>query len=219
MVSPEPGAGYRTGARAEEAGYDLYKEKTMSEVAAAAATNTTPINLAGLNALLDRLDSPVGRDLKLSLSRVLEDSVLGPDERLLALLATATSAGHHDLAAYARAELLARGVQEGEVREAAESAAIMAMLNMYYRFRHMVGKEEDYRAARLRMNSMARPALGKERFEMLALAVSILNGCESCIRSHEKVLRDAGVEAEKVHELARIAASVKGLAVLDGIRQ
>jgi alkyl hydroperoxide reductase subunit D len=180
--------------------------------------NGNPINLEALSVIFDRLDSPVARDLKLSLRRVLEDSSLGGDERLFTLLATATSAGHGDLANFARTELFARGKSEDEVREATESVALMAMLNMYYRFRHMLGKEDDYKAARLRMNSMSKPVLGKERFEMLALAVSILNGCESCIRSHEKVLRDAGLEAEKIDELARIAASVKGLSVLNSIQ-
>jgi alkyl hydroperoxide reductase subunit D len=88
------------------------------------------------------------------------------------------------------------------------------MLNVYYRFRYMVGNEEDYRAAGLRMTALARPVLGKERFEMLAFAVSVLNGCQSCIRSHEKVLRDAGVSTDKVHDLARLAAVVKGLHTL-----
>jgi alkyl hydroperoxide reductase subunit D len=49
---------------------------------------------------------------------------------------------------------------------------------------------------------------------MLAFAVSVLNGCESCIRSHEKVLREAGVSVDQVHDLARLAAVVKGLHAL-----
>jgi lipoyl-dependent peroxiredoxin subunit D len=101
-----------------------------------------------------------------------------------------------------------------QIREAAESSAIMAMLNTYYRFKHMVAKEEDYRVAGLRMTSLARPVLGKEKFEMLAFAISVLNGCESCIRSHEEVLRKAGISIDKVHDLARLAAVVKALKTL-----
>jgi len=73
---------------------------------------------------------------------------------------------------------------------------------------------EDYRIAGLRMTSLARPSLGKERFEMLAFAVSVLNGCESCIRSHEEVLRNAGLSADKIHDLARLASVVKALRTL-----
>ena len=43
------------------------------------------------------------------------------------------------------------------------------------------------------MTALARPLIGKERFEMLSFAVSVLNGCEACTRAHEKALKDAGV--------------------------
>jgi AhpD family alkylhydroperoxidase len=49
---------------------------------------------------------------------------------------------------------------------------------------------------------------------MLAFVISVLNGCETCARSHEKALKDGGASAEKIHELARLAAVVKGLKVL-----
>jgi AhpD family alkylhydroperoxidase len=49
---------------------------------------------------------------------------------------------------------------------------------------------------------------------MLAFVVSVLNGCETCTRSHEKALKDGGATAEKIHELARLAAVVNGLKAL-----
>ena len=49
---------------------------------------------------------------------------------------------------------------------------------------------------------------------MLSFTVSVLNGCEACIKAHEKTLKDAGVVVEKIHDLARIAAVVKGLKAL-----
>jgi lipoyl-dependent peroxiredoxin subunit D len=94
------------------------------------------------------------------------------------------------------------------------------MLNYYYRFRHMLShgapeKEDEYKTASLRMTSMARPALRKDLYEMLAFAVSVINGCENCVKAHEKVLREAGVSAEKIHDLARLASVVNGLKVLE----
>lgn len=157
----------------------------------------------------------IARDLRLNLKRLLEEGALAREEAMLALLALATSAADERLDAYARDQLPQLGFDAEQVREASESAAIMAMLNVYYRFRHMIDNDEEYRAAGLRMTALARPALGKERFEMLAFAVSVLNGCESCIRSHERALRDAGIGVEKIHDLARLAAVVKGLHALD----
>ena len=108
---------------------------------------------------------------------------------------------------------------EVERKEAEESAAIVGMLNTYYKFRSFMShagetKLEDYRTAGLRMTALARPALGKVNFEMLAFTVSVVNGCETCVISHEAVLREAGLGAEKIHDLARMASVVKALKTL-----
>lgn len=159
--------------------------------------------------------SSITRDLKLNLERILGEGALSPEEAHLALLATATAVGHDGLARRARTELAAGALSPEQIQEAAESAALVGMLNIYYRFRHMLESDEDYGPARLRMQSLASPVLGKERFEMLAFAVSIINGCEKCIQAHESVLRKAGVEVNKLHDLARLAAVVKGLHTLN----
>ena len=65
------------------------------------------------------------------------------------------------------------------------AAALMAMNNVYYRFRHLVGKPEYAQLpARLRMQRIAKPATNKLDFELFCLAVSAINNCETCIRSH-----------------------------------
>jgi lipoyl-dependent peroxiredoxin subunit D len=156
----------------------------------------------------------IARDLRLNLKRILEDSELETMDRYFALLATAVAVNDGELAGFARTELTSRGAAPEQIQEAAESAAIMAMLNTYYRFRHMVRNDEDYRAAGLRMTGLARPVLGKPRFEALAFAVSVINGCESCIRSHEKALRESGFTPNQIHDLARTAAAVRGIQTL-----
>ena len=167
-----------------------------------------------IEALFCGKSSAVARDLKLNLKRLLEDSTLAPEEALLSLLALATSVEFAALSGEARRQLQAAGIAADQIQEAAECAAIMGMLNVYYRFRHMLGKDDDYSTTGLRMTALAKPAMGKERFEMLAFALSVLNGCENCIRSHEKVLRDAQLSADKIHDLARLASVVRGFKVL-----
>ncbi len=156
-------------------------------------------------------EGAIAKDLRLNLRRIMEEGALSPEEANLALMAVASSVEYDALRSFAGTRLEDAGMNAEQVREASESSAIMAMLNTYYRFKHMVGKDEDYRTAGLRMTSLARPVIGKEKFEMLAFAVSVLNGCESCIRSHEDVLRKAGVSVDKIHDLARLAAVVKAL--------
>ena len=176
-----------------------------------------------IDSLFEEQTTTIGRDLKLNLTKILdrtqpgqsaEPDWLSPQDVFFALLAAATSVEHSRLAAYAASQLEILGASSDEIREARESAAIVGMLNTYYRFRHFVGNPDEYRVAGLRMTALARPVLGKHRFEMLAFVVSVLNGCEACTRSHEKALKDDGATSEKVHELARLAAVVKGLKAL-----
>lgn len=162
-------------------------------------------------------ETAIARDLKLNLKRLLTEGALDASEALSTLLATATSSGHTALAQAAE-ELLGQGglAPPEAILEAKQSAAIMGMLNIYYRSRHFIGKEEEYRQAGLRMTALAKPVLGKSAFELLAFAVSCINGCQVCVSSHEKTLKDHGVSVEKIHDAMRLAAVVNGLASLKG---
>jgi alkyl hydroperoxide reductase subunit D len=163
----------------------------------------------------------VARDLKLNLKKLLDDGALSPAEAGVTLLAVATALGHRPLAEVAEARLTELGTPPEHIQEARESAAIMGMLNRYYRFRHYIestqGKEAvqaSFRAAGLRMNSLSKPALGTALFELAALAVSVVNGCEVCVTAHEQTLRKHGVDGEKIHDAARLAAAASGAATL-----
>jgi alkyl hydroperoxide reductase subunit D len=111
--------------------------------------------------------------------------------------------------AAARAE-----VDAAVIDDALAATAIMAMNNVYYRFRHLVGKESYLqRPARLRMNRLVKPATSKVDFELFCLAVSAINACEACIRSHEAVVVQGGLSEDAVHDAVRIAATIEAAAV------
>jgi alkyl hydroperoxide reductase subunit D len=177
-----------------------------------------PIHLS-IDALFETKSTAIARDLKLNLKKLLEDGELEPVEATLAMLALASAVNYPELAGAAKGMLPQFDLSADQIREASESAAIMGMLNTYYSFRHKIsqGEEnpsEDYQTAGLRMTSLSKPSLGKERFEMLAFAVSVLNGCETCVRSHEKSLKHLNVSGKKIHDLAKLAAVIKGLKAL-----
>jgi alkyl hydroperoxide reductase subunit D len=94
----------------------------------------------------------------------------------------------------------------------------MAMNNVYYRFLHLVEDEEYGKLpARLRMSVVGNPGIAKADFELLSLVVSAINGCGSCIASHERQLRQHGLSREAVQSAVRIAAVVHAVArVLEG---
>lgn len=157
------------------------------------------------------------RDLSLNFKKVLEDSPLEPQERFMNLLSIAVALENKEMVALAKSVLADLGTSPEIVQEAAEVAGIMGMNNVYYKFKSFLPPEvasADYPRAGLRMNSLGKPVSGKKDFEMMALSVSIVNACPVCVASHEKAVRSHDVSADKVHDLARLAATAKGLSSL-----
>lgn len=160
-------------------------------------------------------DTAVSRDLRVNFERLLSGERLKPDLAVALILALANSTKNQALMAWAEQHAEAAGLDAQLVQEAKDVAGIMGMLNMYYRFRHFLGESSaEYGSTGLRMTALAKPLMGKEKFETLALAVSIVNGCEKCVTSHEKALRDLGVSVDVLHDVARLSAVVKGMEVL-----
>jgi alkyl hydroperoxide reductase subunit D len=166
-----------------------------------------------IDQVFEKFESTVQRDLKLNFKKFYFDSGLSAKEAALITLACAESVSCPQLIDFTSSHLKEIGSSEEEIQEAKDCAAIMGLMNMYYRFRHYIGKEAYQKPAGLRMNVMARPVTGKQHFESMALAVSILNGCENCIKSHEKSLIELGMSEDQIHDLARLASTVKALEV------
>ena len=168
--------------------------------------------MSAVQTLRDEISDPA-RDIKLNLQSVLEQGSLTAAQRWGVAIASAVAARNPRL----RDALLADGrlvVEENVVDDALAAASLMAMNNVYYRFRHMIGKESySQMPARLRMQRIARPATNKADFELFCLAVSAINGCEMCVRSHEQAVLGSGLSEEQVHDAVRLAAVVNAAAV------
>jgi alkyl hydroperoxide reductase subunit D len=165
-----------------------------------------------LEALRNAIPEPA-RDIRLNLQTVLQAGALSLAQRWGVAIASAASVGRADLRD-ALIDEARREVDEAVIEDALAAAALMAMNNVYYRFRHMVGKPSyATMPARLRMNRMVQPATTKPDFELMSLAVSAINGCEACIRAHEHVVVEAGLGEDAVHDAVRIAATISAAAV------
>ena len=155
------------------------------------------------------------RDLALNLGSVLTSAgAPGLTERQIWAVALAAAAAS-DNAAFTRSlqALAAQHLDAAHVSAAHAAAAVMAMNNVYYRFLHLVQDEEYAKLpARLRMNVIGNPGIAKTDFELLALAVSAINGCGSCVASHERQLRAHGSTREAMQSAVRIAATVHAVA-------
>jgi alkyl hydroperoxide reductase subunit D len=168
--------------------------------------------MSRIEALRELISEPA-RDIKLNLQSVLQPGSLTPAQQWGVAIASAVATRNPTLRDAVIAD--ARGVVGAAVIDDALAAAtLMAMNNVYYRFRHLVGKPSySQMPARLRMQRIARPATSKADFELFCLAVSAINACELCIRSHEDVVLEGGVSEEQVHDAVRIAATINAAAV------
>ncbi|MFZ5470571.1 MAG: carboxymuconolactone decarboxylase family protein [Myxococcota bacterium] len=168
--------------------------------------------MSALETLRERIPEPA-KDVRLNLQAVLQDGSLHPAQRFGVAIASAVASRNQVLRDAILAE--ARGkVPSAVVEDAFAAAALMAMNNVYYRFRHLVGKPSyANKPARLRMNRLVKPAGDKLDFELFCLAVSAINGCEACIQSHEQVVVSGGLTEDQVHDAVRIASTIHAAAV------
>jgi len=149
------------------------------------------------------------KDLRSNLSDVLENGALPPSERWGVAIAVALASRSRRLAEALIASRPAE-VTTKTVEEAVAAAALMGMTNVFYRFRHLVGKHSyQQKPARLRMKRLA----SSTAFELFSLAVSVINACEICVRSHEASLLERGTTEDQIHDAVRIASVVHGAAV------
>jgi lipoyl-dependent peroxiredoxin subunit D len=147
------------------------------------------------------------RDLKLNLKATLKSDHLSEKEIMLLALALAVNAVKPQLMESFRRKSIKAGASEEEIPEVISCASLMAANNVFYRFRHFV-QDEEYNnlPARFRMNIMMNPVIGKEFFELISLAISAVNGCEMCVRSHEQSLRQLGTSPERIFDAIRLAS-------------
>jgi alkyl hydroperoxide reductase subunit D len=153
------------------------------------------------------------RDIRLNLQTVFQSTTLTSAQIWGAALASAIATRNSELARAVFAEAQS-AVDTNVIEDARAAAALMAMNNVYYRFRHLVGKESySVKPARLRMNWIGKPMSNKADFELFCLAVSAINGCETCVRAHENVVTSGGLSEDHVHDAVRIAATIQATAV------
>jgi alkyl hydroperoxide reductase subunit D len=170
------------------------------------------MKMTTLDALRAGITEPA-KDIKLNLQAVLQGGPLSTAQRWGVAVASAAAARNPALLAAVLADAR-RETEPALVDDALAAAALMAMNNVYYRFRHLVGKPSyGDKPARLRMNRLVKPATNKVDVELFSLAVSAINGCETCVQAHERVVLEGGLSEDHVHDAVRIAAVVQATAV------
>jgi alkyl hydroperoxide reductase subunit D len=155
----------------------------------------------------------VARDIKINLQTVLTPGALNATQLWGTALACAYSSRTKALIEAVREAARAAQVGEPVLEDARAAAVLMAMNNVYYRFRHLIGSEEyAKKPARLRMQRLNQTE-NKADFELFCLAVSAINNCQACVQAHEAAVLEGGLTTDQVHDAVRIAATINAAAV------
>ncbi len=178
----------------------------------AASLNADPERLGEGVKLLAAADHKYLRDFKINVTNALKFATLSQKESYLLALAAAVNDQQPYFKEVFGALAKEAGATESEIAETYACVSLLSVNNVYYRFKHFV-KKEVYQnmPAGIRMSIMMTPAMGKEFFELMSLAVSALNGCEMCVASHEESLIKMGAEPQRVFDAVRVVAMMRGM--------
>ncbi len=156
----------------------------------------------------------VARDVRINLQNVLSPGTLNTDQVWGTALACAEAVRNEALRRAIAADARAAGVADGVLADARAAAVMMAMNNVFYRFKHIIGKDVyEKKPARLRMQRLAQVTSNKADFELFCLAVSAINNCHSCMAAHEATVLKQGLTEDHVLDAVRIAATLHAAAV------
>lgn len=184
----------------------------MSQPVEAGSVEAPTLEAPNFEALRDALPE-VARDIRINLQTVLAPGTLSKEQVWGIAVATAAAARRADLLAAIVAQARTEA-GDAVVDDGLAAASMMAMNNVYYRFKHVIGKPSYAdKPARLRMQRLAKPATNKTDFELFCLAVSAINDCEACVKAHEDAVIRGGLGEDHVNDAVRIAAVVHASAV------
>ena len=151
------------------------------------------------------------KDVRLNLDGVIGRSSLEAADATAVALAAAYAARSKEIVDAIRGS---GALSDVDANAALSAAALMAMNNVWYPYIEMAAVEDlRTQRAELRMNAYAtHGGVDKKRFELFALAASIVGKCHFCVQSHYKLLKGDGVTAQQLRDVGRIAAVVAAAA-------
>jgi len=150
------------------------------------------------------------KDIRLNLDAVIGRSTLSAEDALGAALASAYASRSPVLV-----EAFKGALPETDANAALTAAALMGMNNAWYPYVEMTGDAQlKSLPAQLRMNAYAsHGGVEKKRFELFALAASIVGKCHFCVQSHYELLKKEGLTVEQLRDVGRIASVVNAAAL------
>jgi alkyl hydroperoxide reductase subunit D len=149
------------------------------------------------------------KDIRLNIDGVIARSSLPSEDALGVALAAAFAAKSKPII-----DILRANTPAPEAHAALTAAALMGMNNVWYPYVEMTDNADlKSQPAQLRMNAYAsHGGVDKRRFEMYALAASIIGKCHFCVKSHFDTLVAEGMSTTQLRDVGRIAAVINAAA-------
>lgn len=163
-----------------------------------------------LNTIKERIPD-YAKDVRLNLDATIARSSLDAADALGAALAAAYAAKSKFIVDAIRNS---SQLSETDSNAALTAAALMGMNNVWYPYVEMADDADlKTQRAELRMNAYGtHGGVDKRRFELFALAASIIGKCHFCVASHYKLLKETGMTAVQLRDIGRIAAVISAAA-------
>lgn len=152
------------------------------------------------------------KDIRLNLDGTIARSSLEGNDAVGVALAAAFAARSRTIIEAIRSS---GALSPEELNGAQTAAALMGMNNVWYPFVEMADDADlKTQRAELRMGAYAsHGGVDKRRFEMYALAASIVGKCHFCVKSHFALLKnEQGMSVQQLRDVGRIAAVVNAAA-------
>jgi len=147
------------------------------------------------------------KDIRLNIDGTIARSSLEGNDAVAVALAAAFAAKSRPIIDIIQAS---GALSPEESNAVLTASALMGMNNVWYPYLEMADDADlKTQPAQLRMNAYAtNGGVDKRRFEMYALAASIVGKCHFCVKSHFELLKKEGMSSTQLRDVGRIAAVV-----------
>lgn len=147
------------------------------------------------------------KDIRLNIDGTIARSSLEGNDAVAVALAAAFAAKSRPIIDIIQAS---GALSPEESNAVLTASALMGMNNVWYPYLDMADDADlKTQPAQLRMNAYAtNGGVDKRRFEMYALAASIVGKCHFCVKSHFELLKKEGMSSTQLRDVGRIAAVV-----------
>jgi len=160
---------------------------------------------------LKQLIPAYAKDQLRNLDVLIASTVLTDQQKWGCFLVAAATSSNDDLLKYIDTE--AKKHLTADAKSVALACATAMTLNNYgFRAKHWLGQDFDDLRFGLRNTVSLKPGASQADYELWAIAVSTVNGCEQCLQAHSREAQAHGLEPAQIWQAVQIAAVTQSIA-------